>query len=65
MRHVARNSPATPEQATRNDQNIFLKVGVFFSAEKRPSNSPRSPRNPPQLHHQKPPRCTAFSKNHP
>jgi hypothetical protein len=33
------------------NQNIFIKVGMFFSTRKPPSNTPQLPRNPPQTHH--------------
>jgi hypothetical protein len=54
-----------PNSRTREVQNIFRKVGVFFSAEKQPSNSPRFTTNPPQIHHKSPARKRSFFQNHP
>jgi hypothetical protein len=41
----------------------FKFRGVFLAPEKRPSIHHDSPRNPPQLHHKKPPANTHFPQN--
>jgi hypothetical protein len=65
MRKEAVKAPSNPKGHQRKSEE-FPEEGVpFFKPGKRTVSSPRLPRNPPQLHHDLPPRNTPKTQKPP